>query len=80
MSTTALTGRLGEASSRFKARMAGVFQLLEAITAGSPGVFILPSQQKDKTVKTVGIYAKGIFKAKRGAWQLPVLALSLGRD
>ncbi len=41
MSTTALTGRLGEASPRFKARMAGVFQLLEAITAGSPGVFIL---------------------------------------
>jgi len=33
--------RIAEASPRFKARMAGVFQLLEAITAASPGVFIL---------------------------------------
>lgn len=33
--------RIPESSPRFKARMAGVFQLLEAITAGSPGVFIL---------------------------------------
>jgi hypothetical protein len=32
---------MAEASPRFKARMAGVFQLLEAITAASPGVFIL---------------------------------------
>jgi hypothetical protein len=41
MSTAVVTGRPGEASPRFKARMAGVFQLLEAITAASPGVFIL---------------------------------------
>jgi uncharacterized protein DUF4386 len=33
--------RIAEASPRFKARMAGVFQLLEAITAACPGVFIL---------------------------------------
>ncbi len=33
--------RIAESSPRFKARMAGVFQLLEAITAASPGVFIL---------------------------------------
>jgi Domain of unknown function (DUF4386) len=33
--------RIAETSPRFKARMAGVFQLLEAITAASPGVFIL---------------------------------------
>ena len=33
--------RIAEMSPRFKARMAGVFQLLEAITAASPGVFIL---------------------------------------
>ncbi len=32
---------MAEASPRFKARMAGVFQLLEAITAACPGVFIL---------------------------------------
>jgi hypothetical protein len=32
--------RIAEASPRFKARMAGVFQLLEAVTAASPGVFI----------------------------------------
>ena len=36
-----MTDRIGEASPSFKARMAGVFQLLEAITAASPGVFIL---------------------------------------
>jgi hypothetical protein len=36
-----MTGRIAEASPRFKARKAGVFQLLEAITAASPGVFIL---------------------------------------
>jgi hypothetical protein len=41
MSPAILTGRLGEASPGFKARMAGVFQLLEAVTAASPGVFIL---------------------------------------
>jgi hypothetical protein len=41
MSTAVLTGRLGEASPRLKARMAGVFQLLEAITASFPGVFVL---------------------------------------
>ena len=33
--------RIAETSPRFKARMAGVFQLLEAITAACPGVFIL---------------------------------------
>jgi len=33
--------RIAESSPRFKARMAGVFQLLEAITAASPGVFVL---------------------------------------
>src|SRR5271169_4714677 len=33
--------RIAEASPRFTARMAGAFQLLEAITAASPGVFIL---------------------------------------
>jgi hypothetical protein len=32
---------MAAASPRFKARMAGAFQLLEAITAASPGVFIL---------------------------------------
>ncbi|MGA2859496.1 MAG: DUF4386 domain-containing protein [Candidatus Sulfotelmatobacter sp.] len=41
MTTAVLTDRLGEASPRFKARMAGVFQLLEAITAACPGAFIL---------------------------------------
>jgi hypothetical protein len=41
MSTAVLTDRLGESSPRFKARMAGVFQLLEAVTAACPGVFIL---------------------------------------
>jgi hypothetical protein len=41
MSTTAMTDRITEASPRFKARMAGAFQLLEAITAACPGVFIL---------------------------------------
>ena len=33
--------RIAETSPRFKARMAGVFQLLEALTAASPGVFVL---------------------------------------
>jgi Domain of unknown function (DUF4386) len=33
--------RITEASPRFKARMAGVFQLLEAVTASFPGVFVL---------------------------------------
>jgi len=41
MSTAEMTDGITEASPRFKARMAGVFQLLEAITAASPGVFIL---------------------------------------
>ncbi len=36
-----MTGRITEASPRFKARMAGVFQLLEAVTASFPGVFVL---------------------------------------
>jgi Domain of unknown function (DUF4386) len=41
LNTTAMMDRITEASPRFKARMAGVFQLLEAVTAASPGVFIL---------------------------------------
>jgi hypothetical protein len=36
-----MTDRITEVSPRTKARMAGVSQLLEAITAASPGVFIL---------------------------------------
>jgi len=36
-----MTDRITEASLRFKARLAGVFQLLEAVTAACPGVFIL---------------------------------------
>jgi hypothetical protein len=39
--TERITERIAETSPRFKARMAGVFQLLEAITAACPGVFIL---------------------------------------
>jgi hypothetical protein len=39
--TERLTKRIAETSPRFKARMAGVFQLLEAITSACPGVFIL---------------------------------------
>jgi len=39
--TERITERIAETSPRFKARMAGVFQLLEAITAAAPGVFIL---------------------------------------
>jgi hypothetical protein len=38
---TAMMDQITEASPQFKARMAGVFQLLEAITAACPGVFIL---------------------------------------
>jgi Domain of unknown function (DUF4386) len=41
MTAPELTNRTAETSPRFKARMAGVFQLLEAVTAASPGVFIL---------------------------------------
>jgi hypothetical protein len=41
MTAPELTNRIAETSPRFKARMAGVFQLLEAVTAASPGVFIL---------------------------------------
>ena len=41
MSTTVMTDRIAEASPRFKARMAGVFQLLEAVTAAFRRVFIL---------------------------------------
>ncbi len=36
-----MMGRIAETSPRFKARLAGVFQLLEALTAASPGVFVL---------------------------------------
>jgi hypothetical protein len=41
MGADEITDRIAEASPRFKARMAGIFQLLEAITAASPMVFIL---------------------------------------
>ena len=41
MNTPVMTDRIAEASPRFKARMAGVFQLLEAVTASFPGVFVL---------------------------------------
>src|SRR6202142_2131979 len=41
MNTVALTQRLAEVSPRFKARMAGVFQLLEALTAGFGQVIVL---------------------------------------
>jgi hypothetical protein len=41
MSTAEMTNRIAEPSPRFKARMAGVFQLLEAVTASFPGVFVL---------------------------------------
>jgi len=41
MNAPPMIKRISEASPRFKARMAGVFQLLEAITAACPGVFIL---------------------------------------
>lgn len=41
MTAPEMTDRIAETSPRFKARMAGVFQLLEAITAASPSVFIL---------------------------------------
>jgi hypothetical protein len=40
MSTAEMTDLIAEASPRFKARMAGVFQLLEALTAAFPGVFV----------------------------------------
>ncbi len=36
-----MTDRITQSSPRFKARMAGVFQLLEAIMASFPGVFVL---------------------------------------
>ncbi len=36
-----MTDRIAETSPRFTARLAGVFQLLEALTAASPGVFVL---------------------------------------
>jgi hypothetical protein len=41
MTAAEMKDRIAEASPRFKARMAGVFQLLEALTAASPGVFVL---------------------------------------
>jgi Domain of unknown function (DUF4386) len=41
MSAAELTDRIVEASPRFKARMAGVFQLLEAITAAFGQVIVL---------------------------------------
>ena len=41
MTAPEVTDRIAETSPRFKARMAGLFQLLEAVTAASPGVFIL---------------------------------------
>ena len=41
MTTAVLADRLGEASPRFKARMAGAFQLLEALTATFGEVIVL---------------------------------------
>ncbi|HYW47285.1 MAG TPA: DUF4386 domain-containing protein [Bryobacteraceae bacterium] len=41
MSTGAMTQRIAESSPRFKARMAGVCQLLEAVTAGFGQVIVL---------------------------------------
>src|SRR5271167_3598521 len=41
MGTAVMMERTREVSPRFKARMAGACQLLEAITAASPGVFVL---------------------------------------
>jgi Domain of unknown function (DUF4386) len=41
MSTAVMTERIREASPRFKARMAGVFQLSEGLTATFPGLFVL---------------------------------------
>ncbi len=41
MNTPVMMGRIREASPRFKARMAGVCQLLEAVTAASGEVIIL---------------------------------------
>ena len=41
MTAAEMKDRIAEASPRFKARMAGVFQLLEALTAAFPGVFVL---------------------------------------
>jgi hypothetical protein len=43
MSTGAMTQRIAEASPRFKARMAGVCQLLEATTAAYGQVIVLGS-------------------------------------
>jgi hypothetical protein len=41
MTVPEMRDRMAEASPRFKARMAGVFQLLEALTATFPGLFVL---------------------------------------
>lgn len=41
MSTTAMTPRIAEASPRFKARLAGVFEMLEGMTSAFGQVFIL---------------------------------------
>jgi Domain of unknown function (DUF4386) len=41
MNAAEMKDRIAEASPRFKARMAGVFQLLEALTATFPGLFVL---------------------------------------
>jgi Domain of unknown function (DUF4386) len=41
VSTAGTIERISETSPRLKARVAGVCQLLEAVTAASPGVFIL---------------------------------------
>src|SRR5438046_5556435 len=40
MSTTVIMSRIAEASPRFKARMAGVFELLEALTSGFGQVIV----------------------------------------
>jgi Domain of unknown function (DUF4386) len=41
MTVPEMRDRMAEAWPRFKARMAGVFQLLEALTATFPGLFVL---------------------------------------
>ena len=41
MTAAEMKDRIAEGSPRFKARMAGVFQLLEALTATFPGLFVL---------------------------------------
>ena len=83
MSTAALADRLGEASPRFKARMAGVFQLLEAVTASfgrgysfSAGLLSLatPRLQQPISWDTSGYFGWGSHPRSSG-WR----AISHGR-